>query len=370
MLDRLTPTIADRPSSWNRALALRSQLSATAEEALRYGVRLPASFGTSSGDWRIASPWDKRNRGWMWTSPSQWDEWENTNLRRYLRRGPLVMQELSDILDSAVPLDRFAEIASETEGLPQQVRQDLVIAAWVRAVLLEDRDRANALALEVAKVAPETQADMERFRASAPAERKLAAVTTMLKFPGMSARVYPGVARHSPLNEIHLSGFNWWWWTRDGDVAPDPPQAGPVDWLKPDERNRAEGEWARIIALGSGSEWLYQTVLDRCDRADAPALCAEALYRASLSVAYINYWHGIQYIDYDVKTKMDNEGPQILQRRFPSTRWAQRIGPDRNPKKPIWQDDIYDYRLAAPYPTDATPPGPRGFGYIRARPLP
>ena len=45
VLDRLLPEIAQRSSSWNRALALRAELGRTPEELLHYGIRYPASFG-------------------------------------------------------------------------------------------------------------------------------------------------------------------------------------------------------------------------------------------------------------------------------------------------------------------------------------
>ena len=329
VLDRLLPEISSRSSSWNRALALRSQLGRTPDEMFHYGIRSPASFGTT---------WPRR------TAPWEWSDWEEQRFGRLLRRGELLFPEVADILDSAVPLARFADLAKGATRLPEPIRQDLIIAAWVRAVLLDDQRLAVPLSFEVSELVPTTEADMIRFRAAAPGERQFVAAGIMLKFPGMSARVHPGTGRHSPLHEVHTAGFNWWWWTERGGIYPMPPKAGPVGWLTTAERSQAEEEWARIMALGSGAAWLYGTVMGKCTGASPPPGCAEALYRTVVSEEWIDYHHGIQHLPYEIESSVRYEAAKLLEQRFANTTWAQ-ADRTRPPK-----DEFCDYRLSAPYP--------------------
>ena len=195
VLDLLLPEIASRSSSWNRALALRAQLSRTVDEMFQFGVRQPASFGTLNS-------WESR------TSPWDWGDWATENYDRYLRRGPLLMPEAAGILDGAVPLARFADLAMEAKRLPDEIRRDRRRrGVGPSRATRRLRTPPSTSRLTVAEVAPDTAADMKRFSEAASASRRLLAIHTMLKFPGMSARVYPGIGRGVPFNEMHLSGF-------------------------------------------------------------------------------------------------------------------------------------------------------------------
>ncbi len=337
VVDRLAPEISQRSSSWNRALALRSQLGRTPEETLRYGVRKPYSYGRITSFGPRVYPFDGDTR-------------KPEHLRRLLLQGDLLMPRTADILNSAVPLDRFAELAVEADWAPALLQQDLLIAAWVRAALLNDQPRAVALADHVAAIAPETNADMAHFRAAAPKNRQFVAIGIILKFPGMSARVYPGLGRHAPLDEIHAHGFNWWWWTKRGAVDPTPPTTGPVDWLSPAERAQAKREWKSIVALGNGAAFLYQAVLDRCTGPSPPPGCAEALYRTALTEDWIRYSHGVQYLPYDIERAVREKASETLRKRFGRTAWARHFKSDQAIRKTPWQDDSGGYLQSAPYP--------------------
>ena len=312
VLDLLLPEISTRSSSWNRALALRAQLGRTPNDMFQYGVRRPASFGVLTSYGIKSAPWE-------------WRRWHQQTLQQFVRRGDLVMPEVADILNAAVPLKRFAQIAQESDWLPQPVRQDLIVAAWLRAVLLEERRLEWLLAGRVGEIVPEAAADMERFRSASVEDRRLFAATIALKYPGMSALVHPGTGRSSPLNEMHRQGFNWWWWTKRGQVDPSPPDAGLASWLTEQERALAEDELDRIVALGNGAAWLYSTVLESCTGRSAPPICAEALYRTVVSEDYIDYWHGLQYLPYEIELEVEAKAAKTLKSKFAGTPWARRL---------------------------------------------
>ena len=336
-LDALLPAISDRSSSWNRALTLRAKLARSAEELLRYSIRRPASFAVrNSGGWR-SDPWE-------------WDRWDVRHLGRFLRPQPMLMPEAADVLNSAVPLDRFAALAMQDSGLPERVSRDIAIAAWVRSILLGDSELSYELASLVAGQAPEIAGDMTRYRASKPGDRPFIALEILLEYPGMSAKVHPGIGREAPLNEMHLAGFNWWWWTLRGEIEPSPPEVGPVDWIPPAERARAAREWERIVALGNGAAWLYDTVYERCKAGAPPAGCAKALHRVAVSSRWIDYHHGMQYLPYDVRSQSGYDVVLLLHRLFGGTRWAQVVERDQAADVDAWKHEYLPFRLSAPYP--------------------
>ena len=337
VLDRLLPQIASRSSSWNRALALRAELGRTVRETLQFGIRRPASFAVLPSAGGPSAPW-------------AWNTWDARHLGRMLRYEPMLTPAAADILNSAVPLTRFAALIAEDHGLPEPIRRDIVIAAWVRAVLLEKIDLAFNVAAEVAKVAEETGSDMARYRASKPADRRFVAVAILLKFPGMSVRLYPGIGRAAPLEELHLSGFNWWWWTLRGEIEPTPPEAAAVDWLTASESAEAKREWAQIVALGNGASWLYKTTYERCRAASPPSDCAEALYRTVVSRDWIDYPHGMQYLPYEIYDIAGYESSELLTRRFARTLWAQLVEKDGADGVNAWKHEYLPFRLSAPYP--------------------
>lgn len=315
VLDSLLPSLADLPSSRNRALALRAKLSRSYDQLLHYGVRMPASIGL---------------RHTVEPARHAWRVWnENTPGRTvYLTQG--LMPEAADALNSSVPLEEFVQLARANQTAPESVRRNIAVAAWVRAVLLKRWNLARSLTKDVALLAPQTQSSMEEFQSVSDSDAPFLAQLILLRFPGMSPKVDAGIGRFIPLEENHFDGYSWWWWHSHGHNDVVRPHPVDLDWVSPAERKQAITEWDEIIAMAkSGAGWLFASVQQECDRPQAPSACPEALYRAAANNAITgSYHHAMQYPGWDWNRYTCHRPSFVLSRRFPNSKWNSQLEVD------------------------------------------
>jgi len=337
VLDRLLPDVSNLPSTHNRALALRSQLSRNYNELMHYGERPLASFGRHDS-------WGVHKNPWR-----SWSQEDVSHPR--VRGGHRLMPTTADILNSSLPLERFAPFAQTEDFASPSIQRDLAVAAWVRAVLLKRWSIATSLAPRVAQVAPVTAKSMRDFQAAAADQRGFLSKLILLRFPGFSPLVRPGLGRVAAPEEIHLNGDNWWWVGERLGGRPPGLDGGTVDWIEPSGRRQANEEWDRIEALGnSGAGWLFGAVRDACDQAGASSDCAEALYRAEYNRRASDYRRGLQYSGGDWDHFSAQHHLEILQRDYPQSRWARLIGSDLRDASALWRDSFGQRRFAVPYP--------------------
>jgi len=332
VLDALPPSLAGRPSSANRVAALRLKFAETFEEAMRFGLRKPAGFGTNSSSGRTTSLW----------GAFSWGDWMEATYGPMPDR-EMLHPELADALNASVPLERFSRMAVESEDLPQWLRQEFVLTAWTRAVVLERWDLARTLAEQARSVVPAAAASMDEFLAAPPESRILTAQLVLLRFPGIGVAIRSGVGRNAPLEALQLDGLNWWWWKdryETGEFGPSPQKSN--GWTTAQERAQAAQEWKQILALGEGHDWLYAGILQHCDKESPPPACSEALYRAGVSQEAIGFWHDPAWLDLDVDGMAYRAGP-ILQLYFPRTVWAQRFVVDVEWAEKAWQSPDREY---------------------------
>ena len=108
-------------------------------------------------------------------------------------------------------------------GLPANLKRDLALAVWTRAVLLDDLATARTMADAVAPFFPQYAADWKSYRGASPGETaKAEAALILLKLP--AARPYPdsGLGYMFKRDVIGRYGPRWW-------AAGDPPFANAED---------------------------------------------------------------------------------------------------------------------------------------------
>jgi hypothetical protein len=103
------------------------------------------------------------------------------------------------VLNRHTPLAQLIE-ASTSASLPANLRQDLTIVAWTRAILLEDATSAAKLAPRLPKTIHDTAGNSTEF----PAD------LAILRNSGIRPYLEPGISRVASYNVFDELHDNWW----------------------------------------------------------------------------------------------------------------------------------------------------------------
>ncbi|HEV2195308.1 MAG TPA: hypothetical protein VGR55_06980 [Candidatus Acidoferrum sp.] len=265
----LTQRAAAMPiSARNEFRALRMKLAVNLSELLQFAPRLSvdaagvAPLPAGQADYKPGSP-------------------------EYAATRPHFDSDASVVLAEKLPPRLLAE-AAKSNLLSQDLRRDVVIAAWTRAILLKNEAVARELTPALGELVPEVKAALAEY-ASAPdaQQREFAAVFAFLRNPGFRPFVSADPGRGWFYSFTEKSGFdeidnfhdNWWcsmapppkdqnWgWNyyrmfaqlRDSlkEVYPDGAVLEP-GFLRNEEKSSANEEWAALVALPSAPRWLGQ----------------------------------------------------------------------------------------------------------------
>jgi hypothetical protein len=113
-------------------------------------------------------------------------------------------------MNRVVPLSRWID-ATSNALIPPDLQADIAQAGWVRAIALEDRDAAHALAGRLAQLRPPLAAAIRGYLAeSDPQAEQFAAVFLMLRNPGFSPELRTGLGRLTPVAKLDEYRDNWW----------------------------------------------------------------------------------------------------------------------------------------------------------------
>src|SRR5262249_23550711 len=143
------------------------------------------------------------------------------------------------VLNRGVPLAMVRD-ASRSKELPASLRRGIALAAFTRALILEEDDVAIDLVPEMKQYDPKATELFDRYRtASAGAERRFAAAYMMLQNPGFNPLVSIGLDRrdHTPLKDMDLFRQNWWC------EAQKDQKAIEVSYLTAQQRQDFDSEW-------------------------------------------------------------------------------------------------------------------------------
>jgi hypothetical protein len=209
-------------------------------------------------------------------------------------------------LTERLPLRLLAE-AAKSAPLRAELRRQIAIAAWTRAILLNDEAIARDLVPTTQDLVPEIKEALADY-ANAPdgASRQFAAVFTILRNPALRPFVAPGFPRENPyrFEELHFDKIdslrdNWWcsWTPGSGGVyfgqdyyhmllRPSSPlqeiypdgKIGDPAFLTGDERAIAARERAELEVQPAAPNWLGKQALDWAKSHPDDPRVPEALY--------------------------------------------------------------------------------------------
>lgn len=306
-------------STLNVFLALRMKMATTLADALKYAMRVPAGFS-----------WDEDGR----ELPA--DMSDESEMGKDAAGQPRFDVDGAKLLNQKLPLTLLTQ-AAESKILPAPLQREVVQATWLRAILLDDHNKARAVSATLKTLAPESASDIDKYLSTAsPDEAKFAGIFAWLRAPGMQPIVTSGVGRRSALNEQDSYRDNWWCAattsSTEGSSEEQKTAAPPVTasddvpsplFLTAVQKTAAKQEYARLSDLGAAPNYLCKQVIAWVQSHPADPRGPEALHLAVKSTRY-----GCT----DKETgKWSKAAHDLLHKRFPNNSWTK--------KTPYWFKD-------------------------------
>ena len=233
--------------------------------------------------------------------------------------------DAATVLNERFPLSVLKD-AAESKVLPSNLRRQLSMAVWVRAILLDKDDIAQAIAPELAQLAPEMKdllADYEA--ASSPEARRYAALYSILKIPGTRPIVNSGVERETALAEIDNFRDNWWCALNQPVPKSDTAKKNKESFVKTvdgsefltaPQKSAAATEHKRLLALDTAPNYLCMQVVNWANEKGDDPRVPEALYLAVRATRY--------GCTNDSTGKFSKQAFDLLHKNYPKSTWAEK----------------------------------------------
>jgi hypothetical protein len=237
---------------------------------------------------------------------------------------PFIDTDAAYGMASFMPLPMMAQVVLAA-GLPANIKRDLALAVFTRAVLLEDAATAKSMAEVLAPFFPQFADNWKSYRNAADASaRKVEAALVLLKLP--AARPWPdsGLGYMYKRDVISLYGPRWWakdempFGTPDanGNLVlcedcglPLPLTAPPF--ITDANKAAAQVDNARLSKLPGAPTWLGEIVIAWAKAHLSDPRVPEALH---------NVVRATQYGDMDSDTSQ--AAYDLLHGKFPRNAWT------------------------------------------------
>jgi hypothetical protein len=260
---------------------------------------------------------------------TKWDSYTATvvswRTELFQKDPPYLDADAAYAMSSFMPLPLMAQVVL-APGLPANIKRDVGLAVWTRAVLLDDGDTAKAMADVVAPFFPQYADDWKSYRGAGSADtKKVEAALLLLKLP--AARPYPdfGLGYIYKRDVIGRYGARWWaagdtpfGSNTDGDGNPQlcTDCALPVPLVAPafitaQDKDSAKADNDRLSKLTGAPAWLGAIIIPWAKAHPSDPRVPEALH---------NVVRATQYGDMDSDTS--KAAYELLHSRFPKSSWT------------------------------------------------
>jgi len=172
-------------------------------------------------------------------------------------------QDAVEILNQQAPVSLLIR-AAQSLSLPQNLRRELAIVAWTRAVLLDDTKSAAT----VAPLLPKSLQDTADLRVDFPAD------LAILRNPGIRPYLEAGIPRVASFSTFDGFRDNGWCKTWSGAYAAEqaaPALPPPPAFFMPDQTAQGAAEVQRLQQMPDSTVLIGQRILDYAkDHPDDP----------------------------------------------------------------------------------------------------
>ena len=250
-----------------------------------------------------------------------------------------------------LPIDLFSQAAASS-SVPQSLQRDIALAAWTRAVLLNDSPVASKLVPLLERLEPRLHRDLQSFVA-APSddEKKFAAIFLILKNPGLKPYVPRGSGRtnagtrwtEESLQRIDDLRDNWWCASIGADPSgtnyfehetadyggdakkqgslstnfKDPDASFPYpEFLTQPQKAEAARQWNQLTKVGPAPNYLGQQAIDWAKAHPDDKRNPEALHLAVRATRY--------GCTDKLTTNYSKKAFELLHQRYGKSEWAKK----------------------------------------------
>ncbi|KAF0249559.1 MAG: hypothetical protein FD167_1040 [bacterium] len=239
-------------------------------------------------------------------------------------------------VDSTTIMNKYFSLslmkeAAFNQNLPIHLRKRLVMATWVRAVILENEEIGKAAAQELGKLIPELKESLSDYlKAISPQSRKFAGLFLILRFPSTRPIVEPNVDREDAVDVINSFRDNWWCSfeptdaassvysrvERDNEGNPKPQKEEIPTFLTKTLLTQAQAEQTKLASLGTAPNYLCDEVVKWAKVNLTDPRVPESLHLAVKST---------RYGCVDKKTlQFSKMAFQVLHKNFPNDVWTKK----------------------------------------------
>jgi tetratricopeptide (TPR) repeat protein len=296
----------------NEISRLRMKTARNLDELLTHAQRIP--LGITSDDDNLDMPFNLDKASW-------WPAGQVDRVKALLA-GPLFDSHGAESLSRWVPLS-LQERAAESPILARNLRAQVAIAAWTRAIVLNKDDSARKLAPVLAELVPALKPELDTWMAEKNLRaRRFDAAFILLMHPGMRPYIDAGIGRDTPLGEMNSLRDNWW-----GRIAPreqpsPAPVAGPRPeaatypiFLSPGEK-AASDEELRSMSDINAPKLLCSEAIDEAGRNPRDERVPQALSRC-ISAVHLGCSN-------DKGSELAKRAFSILQTRYAASEWGRK----------------------------------------------
>ena len=224
-------------------------------------------------------------------------------------------QDAAQIFNQQLPLTLWIEAANQ-HTLPENLRQGVAWAAWVRALGLNE----DAAARRLTPMLPPS------VRAIVSDSTGFPATLAMLRNPGLRPYLDQGVQRSATYGERDELRDNWWceMWGGGPDPRPGyplslaPPRLAPT-FLTPAQQAAAKAQAAALNQLPNGVTWLGRRAIDYVKSHPEDPEAAESL---ALTVRATRFGCFLPPEKAAPQKGVSKEAFDLLHRRYPKSPWT------------------------------------------------
>lgn len=241
----------------NLLTGLRMRVSTRLDEFLQFAPQQPAEVGYGYGE-EV--------------------EYTDAEIAGEFGNRKLLPRCAAAVLNGQLPVRLLADIAAGRR-LTRALRRQTAMAAWMRAVMLDDDQTAKVMIPVLTNLAPELEQLLQDYNAAQTVEeRRFAAVFLLLKHPGMKPYIPHGIGRTTPLDTIDNFRDNWWC-SLGSEMGPLTAKAEcEMSFLTRDEARDAKEQTALLRKVETAPNYLASVVLPWAeDHRDDPRV-PEALH--------------------------------------------------------------------------------------------
>jgi hypothetical protein len=257
LLDRALAAMHTPSSNRNALLAERLSVARSFDEFLAYAPRTDfAANDSAAGDWL----------GECMQDPAMKDRPADCPVNKQ----PLELDEDAvNVLNRQTPLSLLID-AANAKSLPENLQHNIALAAWTRAVALEDTSAAARLAPLLPRSLNQTASTGAGFQA----------VLAILRNPGLRPFLEPGVSRLSSYRVFDNFRDNWWCNSWEGQQEVDKLKQSPVpspELFTKEQKAANDAELQRLQSLPASAALLGRRVIDYSNSHPDDPEVAEAL---------------------------------------------------------------------------------------------